>query len=206
MRIARVTGPVATVALLMATALVPAVAAAEPNPKVVLETTRGKIVVELFADKAPISAKNFLEYVDAKFYNGTIFHRAIPGFMVQGGGFTKDLAEKPTRPAIKNEAENGLTNTRGTLAMARTNAIDSATAQFFVNVADNTFLNHQDADQFGYAVFGKVVEGMGVIDAIVASERLCPSKPRGPCTANLPPGMQDVPKEAVIIVKAYRLK
>ena len=183
-----------------------ALGAAEPNPKVAIETTKGKIVVELFADKAPISTQNFLAYVDAKFYNGTIFHRAIPGFMIQGGGFTKDLSEKPTRPPIKNEAANGIANTRGTLAMARTNVVDSATAQFFINVANNAFLDHKSPEQFGYAVFGKVIEGMGVVDGMVGGERLCPSTAKAPCTANLPPGMQDVPVEPIIIVKAYRVK
>ncbi|MBN1962666.1 MAG: peptidylprolyl isomerase [Deltaproteobacteria bacterium] len=178
---------------------------AATNPRVAIETTKGTIIIELFADKAPISVKNFLDYVDAKFYNGTIFHRVIPGFMVQGGGFTKDFAKKPTREPIKNEAKNGVANKRGTLAMARTAIVDSATAQFFINVADNEFLNHQNDSQYGYAVFGQVIDGMRIVDAIVASECICPSRSQEQCTANIPPGMRDVPKEAIIIIKASRV-
>lgn len=175
----------------------------DENVKVALETTKGKIVLELFPAKAPLTTKNFLAYVDAKFYNGTVFHRVIPGFMIQGGGFTKDLMEKPTRGPIKNEA--GLANKRGTVAMARTNDPHSATSQFFVNVADNGFLD-KGPGRDGYTVFGAIVEGMGAVDAIVASERLCPSSSKDPCKANLPPGMQDVPKDPILIIKAYRVK
>ncbi len=186
-------------------ALFAAGAHAATNPKVALETTKGRIVIELFADKAPVSVENFLSYVDAKFYNGTIFHRVIPGFMVQGGGFIKSFAEKPTRPPIKNEAKNGVKNERGTLAMARTSVVDSATAQFFINVADNAFLDYKDDAHYGYAVFGRVLEGMNIVDSITKEERLCPSSDPAPCAAGLPPGMRDVPKEAVTIIKAQRL-
>jgi peptidyl-prolyl cis-trans isomerase A (cyclophilin A) len=186
----------------------PLSATAAENPQVIFETTKGKIVVKLDAEKAPISTKNMLDYVDAKFYDGTIFHRVIPGFMVQGGGFTKDLSEKSTKAPIKNEAGNGLSNKRGTLAMARTGVVDSATAQFFINVVDNNRLDHKsnNPNEFGYAVFGEVVEGMDVVDAIVNTPRICPSDRPGPCDAQLPPGMRDVPKDAVIITKAYRKK
>lgn len=142
------------------------------NPIVVMETSVGSepIEIELYSDKAPISVENFLKYVDAGFYNGTIFHRVINGFMIQGGGFTPDMTQKPTREPIKNEATNGLKNDRGTLAMARTMVVDSATAQFFINVVDNGFLNHRSADPqgYGYAVFGKVIKGMDMVDKIKA--------------------------------------
>lgn len=182
--------------------------AAQKDAIVVFETSKGTITARLFADKAPVSTKNLLDYVDAGFYNGTIFHRVIPGFMIQGGGFTKELAQKETRAPIKNEAGNGLLNKRGTLSMARTGIVDSATAQFFINVADNVPLDHRSNDpaEFGYAVFGEVIDGMNVVDAIVGVERLCPSKPSAACNAPLPPGMRDVPKEPVIITKAYRKK
>ena len=138
------------------------------NPVVVVKTSMGDITVELAADKAPISVKNFLDYVEAKQYDGTVFHRVIPGFMVQGGGFTPDMQQKPTRGPIKNEAGNGLKNVTGSLAMARTNAPDSATAQFFINVKDNGFLDHRDdtPQGYGYAVFGKVTGGMDVVKKI----------------------------------------
>lgn len=135
--------------------------------KVRISTSKGDIVVELNQEKAPITCANFLKYVDAKFYDGTIFHRVIKGFMIQGGGMTADMSPKQTNPTIKNEAKNGLKNDRGTIAMARTSDPDSATSQFFINVADNDFLNYGVRDA-GYAVFGKVVEGMDVVDAIVA--------------------------------------
>jgi cyclophilin family peptidyl-prolyl cis-trans isomerase len=136
-----------------------------PNPTVVLATSHGDITVELFADKAPITVENFLAYVDAGFFADTIFHRVIPGFMIQGGGFTADMRQKPTRTPIKNEADNGMKNARGTLAMARTSDINSATAQFFINLKDNAFLDHGGRD-FGYAVFGRVTTGMEVVDKI----------------------------------------
>ncbi len=158
---------------------------------VVFSTSLGDFTVELDWEKAPITVDNFLTYVDDGFFDGTIFHRVIPGFMVQGGGFTEDMGRKPTRAAIKNEAENGLKNERGTLAMARTSDINSATAQFFVNLKDNTFLDHSSRD-FGYAVFGKVVEGMDVIDKIAAVK----TATRG--------GSQNVPVEPVVIQSARR--
>ncbi len=138
------------------------------NPTVEMETTKGKIVIELFAEKAPDTVKNFLSYVDAKFYDGTIFHRVIPNFMIQGGGFTSDMKKKSTNAPIKNEADNGLKNDRGTIAMARTGDPHSATAQFFINTVNNDFLNYKSKTQqgWGYAVFGKVTAGMDVVDAI----------------------------------------
>ena len=162
------------------------------NPRVTLATTKGRIVIELYPDKAPKTVKNFLDYVKAGFYNGTIFHRVIPGFMVQGGGFTSDMTEKPTRPPIPNEADNGLQNQRGTLAMARTSDPNSAGAQFFINVANNTPLNFRSKtpDGWGYAVFGNVVEGMDVVNAIVQ----VPTTTKGP--------YGDVPVQPVVIQKA----
>lgn len=162
------------------------------NPRVALQTTKGRIVIELYADKAPKTVKNFLDYVKAGFYNGTIFHRVIPGFMVQGGGFTPDMTEKPTRPPIQNEADNGLQNQRGTLAMARTPDPNSAGAQFFINVANNNSLNFRSktTEGWGYAVFGNVVEGMDVVDAIVQ----VPTTTKGP--------YGDVPVQPVLIQKA----
>jgi peptidyl-prolyl cis-trans isomerase A (cyclophilin A) len=132
------------------------------------ETSLGNFTVELFDKEAPISAKNFLSYVDDKHYDGTIFHRVIPGFMIQGGGMEVGMGEKDMKDPIKNEAKNGLKNERGTLAMARTNVVDSATAQFFINLKNNELLNHQPGSPstYGYAVFGKVTEGMDVIDKI----------------------------------------
>jgi len=135
------------------------------NPVVVMETSEGTIRIELNADKAPISVKNFLQYVDEKFYDGTIFHRVMGTFMIQGGGFTPDMRQKATHAMIKNEAANGLANDRGTIAMARTNVVDSATAQFFINVADNRALNH-NVQGYGYAVFGRVIDGLDVVDRI----------------------------------------
>ncbi|MFC1767757.1 peptidylprolyl isomerase [Candidatus Margulisiibacteriota bacterium] len=136
--------------------------------KVVMETSKGKIVIELFPKDAPITVKNFLDYADSGFYDGTVFHRVIPNFMVQGGGFTAGLRQKETEAPIKNEAGNGLQNKRGTLAMARTGVVDSATAQFFINLVDNPFLDHRDntPQGFGYCVFGLVVEGMETVDEI----------------------------------------
>jgi peptidyl-prolyl cis-trans isomerase B (cyclophilin B) len=173
----------------------PAIARTGPGsakPRVLLETSKGKIVLELNAEKAPKTVKNFLDYVNSGFYNGTIFHRVIPGFMIQGGGFTPDMTQKPTRPAIQNEADNGLKNERGTIAMARTRDPNSASSQFFINVADNTSLNHRNKtlEGWGYAVFGKVVEGMDVADAIVK----VPTTTKGP--------YQNVPIQAVVIQKA----
>ncbi len=145
------------------------VMASDKTPHVLLDTSLGQVTIELNAEKAPVSTKNFLSYVDSGFYNNTIFHRVIPGFMVQGGGFTEQMVQKDTQDPIKNEASNGLQNTRGTLSMARTSNPNSATSQFFINVADNDFLNPgRDA---GYAVFGKVTQGMQVVDQIDASGR-----------------------------------
>jgi cyclophilin family peptidyl-prolyl cis-trans isomerase len=138
------------------------------NPMVLISTSMGDIKVELNEEKAPVTVKNFLAYVNDKFYDGTIFHRVIPSFMIQGGGMDKDMKEKPTKSPIKNEAGNGLKNDAGTIAMARTGVVDSATAQFFISVKDNAFLNHRDETPagFGYAVFGKVVDGMDVVRKI----------------------------------------
>lgn len=161
-------------------------------PKVKIETSMGTIIAELDSEKAPISVENFLAYTKDGFFDGTIFHRVIDGFMVQGGGFEADMkSKKEGRPNIKNEATNGLKNDKGTLAMARTSVVDSASSQFFVNLVNNDFLNHRDTSGagFGYAVFGKVVEGMDVVDAIAKVK-----------TGNVS-GFQDVPLEAVIMEK-----
>lgn len=141
----------------------------EQTIDLVIETSMGKIEVELNAERAPISVTNFMQYVESGFYNGTIFHRVIKNFMVQGGGFDKFMQKKATLAPIKNEAKNGLKNDRGTLAMARTGVIDSATSQFFINHKDNDFLNHGGRD-YGYAVFGKVTKGMDVVDAIARTQ------------------------------------
>jgi peptidyl-prolyl cis-trans isomerase B (cyclophilin B) len=171
-------------------------ALAGDHPKVALETSKGKIVVELYADKAPQTVENFLTYVYAGFYDGTIFHRVIPGFMIQGGGFTVEMQQKETRPPIQNEADNGLHNERGTIAMARTPDPHSATAQFFINLVDNDFLNHKSKSEqgWGYAVFGRVVEGIDVVDEISRTKTVSRGMHR------------DVPAEPVIIVSAKRLK
>ncbi len=132
---------------------------------ITIKTNHGEIKAKLFDEKAPITCENFRQYVADGFFNGTIFHRVIPNFMIQGGGFDADMNQKPTRTTIKNEADNGEKNRRGTFAMARTAAVDSATAQFFINLGENDFLNHGDRD-FGYAVFAEVTEGMDVVDAI----------------------------------------
>jgi peptidyl-prolyl cis-trans isomerase B (cyclophilin B) len=159
-------------------------------PQVVLETSEGNITLELDAEKAPITVKNFLDYVEAGHYDGTIFHRVISNFMIQGGGMDAQMKEKKTRGQIKNEADNGLENLRGTVAMARTNVVDSATAQFFINLKDNSFLNHRDKSSqgYGYAVFGKVIDGMDVVEKIknVATGRKGPHDdvPLSPVTIN----------------------
>ena len=174
-------------AILMPTA---AALAADTAPRIRIQTNQGDIVVELDREKAPKSVENFLSYVNDGFYNGTVFHRVIDGFMIQGGGFTQDLQQKATKAPIQNEADNGLKNDRGTIAMARTNEPHSATAQFFINVVDNDFLNYrsQTVRGWGYAVFGKVVEGMEVVDKI----RKIPTGPSGQFR-------QDVPKTPVVI-------
>ena len=168
----------------------------DTHTKVKLTTSAGEIIVQLNSDKAPISAANFLTYVNEGFYNGTIFHRIIPGFMAQGGGFDTSFKQKSVHDPIKNEADNGLLNNRGTLAMARTNDPDSATAQFFINYKDNDFLNHRskNASGWGYAVFAEVIEGMDVVDAMATQ-----------ATGNRG-GHQDVPKTDIIIEKAVVLK
>lgn len=163
------------------------------NPVVVMDTSRGTIEIELYEDTAPITVANFLKYVDEGFYDGTIFHRVIDGFMVQGGGFTPEFEQKETHAPIKNEADNGLKNDRGTLAMARTQAVDSATAQFFINVKDNDFLNHRGKANFGYAVFGKVISGMDVVDEIKAVK-----------TGAKGPFPKDVPLETILIESIRR--
>ncbi|WP_053214394.1 peptidylprolyl isomerase [Pseudomonas sp. Q12-87] len=179
------------IALAAGTVLFAANLMAAPAPHVLLDTTNGQIEIELDPVKAPISTKNFLGYVDSGFYNNTIFHRVIPGFMAQGGGFTTQMQQKETKPPIKNEASNGLHNVRGTLSMARTSNPDSATSQFFINVADNAFLDPgRDA---GYAVFAKVVKGMDVVDIIVNSQTTTKQ------------GMQNVPIDPVLIKSAKRI-
>jgi cyclophilin family peptidyl-prolyl cis-trans isomerase len=141
---------------------------AEKNPTVTVSTSMGDIRIELDAEKAPLTTKNFLDYVNDGFYDGLIFHRVIPGFMIQGGGMDPQMKQKSTRSPVKNEAANGLKNKNGTVAMARTNVVDSATAQFFINVKDNDFLDHRStsADAFGYAVFARVIDGMDVVQKI----------------------------------------
>jgi len=158
---------------------------------ITFSTSLGDITIELFPDKAPVTVENFLAYVDAGHFVGTIFHRVIPGFMIQGGGFDADMNQKPTRDPIKNEADNGLKNERGTLSMARTSDVNSATCQFFINVNDNDVLDHGERD-FGYAVFARVTEGMDVVDKIVAV-----------ATGNRG-GHSDVPVEAVVVERAVR--
>jgi cyclophilin family peptidyl-prolyl cis-trans isomerase len=171
-------------------------AIAGDNPRVEMDTTKGKIILELYADKAPKTVKNFLAYVDAGFYDGTIYHRVIPNFMIQGGGFTADMKQKKTQAPIDNEADNGLRNERGTIAMARTSNPHSATAQFFINTKNNDFLNHKGKSPqgWGYAVFGRVAEGMDVVDAISKVK----TGARGP--------FRDVPSDPVVITRVKRLK
>jgi cyclophilin family peptidyl-prolyl cis-trans isomerase len=159
------------------------------GPKVEMQTSLGRIVIELDEEKAPISTKNFLAYTKDNFYAGTVFHRVIPGFMIQGGGFNQDMEQKPTKSPIANEAKNGLKNARGTIAMARTNDPQSATAQFFINHKDNVALDYPSRDGWGYAVFGKVTEGMNIVDKIA-------NVPTGPFNRNFP---TDVPIEPVVI-------
>ena len=183
--------------LLLALSLgIPVANAADKNPVVLMETSMGTIKIELFADKAPLSVKNFLEYANNGFYKETIFHRVIPNFMAQGGGLTADLQPKSdNKPPVKNEAGNGLKNDRGSVALARTGEVNSATSQFFINVINNDFLNHRDETQrgFGYAVFGKVIDGMDVVDKMVAA----PQKRRNSVFQNVP----DTP----IVIKSVKL-
>ena len=168
--------------------------AQEDNPVVILETSKGNITIELWKDKAPFTVDNFLRYVDAGFFDGLIFHRVIPNFMIQGGGFTPDMVQKSPFEPITNEAKADVPNNRGTIAMARTNVVDSATSQFFINLVDNSFLNHRapTPEAFGYAVFGEVIDGMEAVDAIAAV-----------ATGNRG-GHQNVPREPVIIISAQR--
>jgi cyclophilin family peptidyl-prolyl cis-trans isomerase len=175
---------------------IPACSPSAPNPEVMIDTSMGKIKVELYQDKAPITVKNFLRYVDEKHYDGTIFHRVIPDFMIQGGGFEPGMKErKDTHAPIENESSNDVANVKGTLAMARTNAPNSATDQFFINVKDNEFLNRTKAnDGVGYAVFGKVISGMDVVDKIRRVE-----------TDNVD-GHEAVPKEDVLIKSIRRVE
>jgi peptidyl-prolyl cis-trans isomerase A (cyclophilin A) len=156
------------------------------------ETTLGDFTIELLDKEAPETVVNFLKYIDTGFFDGTIFHRIVPGFVIQGGGFTEDMTQKRTQPPIKNEADNGLKNERGTLSMARTNDVNSATSQFFVNLKDNEFLDHKRGN-FGYAVFARVTEGMDVVDKIAAVET---GRRRG---------FDDVPVEAVIMKRVHRI-
>jgi len=170
--------------------------AADKNPKVIMKTSMGDITLELYMDKAPVTVKNFVGYVDDKFYDGTIFHRVIKDFMIQGGGHTADMSKKPTKGPIKNEADNGLSNKRGTIAMARMPDPHSATAQFFINHIDNTNLDHMDkSDQgYGYCVFGNVVAGMDVVDAIANVKIM---------TRN---GVPNVPRETIEIISVTKVE
>lgn len=182
-------------AFLLLTGLSPALAEETAAPRVKMETTLGDIVLQLDAEKAPGTVENFLAYVDEGYYDGTQFHRVISGFMVQGGGLDADMNSKPTRASIQNEANNGLKNDRGTVSMARTNAPHSATAQFFINLADNKFLDHtaETPRGWGYAVFGQVTEGMDVVDQIAAVE------------TGIRDDRRDVPVETVLIKKISRI-
>ena len=167
----------------------------QENPRVRMETSLGEIQLELDIEKAPKTVANFLRYVDSGFYNGTIFHRVIPDFMVQGGGFNSKLQAKPTFPPIKNEAQNGLSNAKGSIAMARTMIVDSATSQFYINLVDNTYLDHKNTspEGFGYCVFGRVIKGMEVVEQI----------------SEIPTGMvngfNDVPTEEAMIISMQRV-
>jgi peptidyl-prolyl cis-trans isomerase A (cyclophilin A) len=165
------------------------------NPVVVMETSAGSITIELFKEQAPVSVENFLQYVKDGFYPGTIFHRVVPGYVIQGGGYTEDLTEKRTRPPIQNEADNKVKNRRGTVAVARTRALRSGTSQFYINLANNTSLDFTgySPEDFGYAVFGRVIEGMDVVDRIGAT----PTSDRG--------GMANVPV-APLFIKSVTVK
>lgn len=183
--------------MLLATLLIAvSFSAMAANPKIIIKTSKGDIEAELFEDKAPISVKNFLAYVEKGQYKNTVFHRVINNFMIQGGGFDKDMKEKSVGSPIKNEAGNGVKNETGTLAMARTNVVDSATAQFFINVNDNAFLDHRDNSDagFGYAVFGKVTSGMPIVNKI----KMVKTGSRGP--------YEDVPTDAVVILDIVKKK
>ena len=168
----------------------------EGNPKVLIKTTKGDITLELYPDKAPLSVQNFLSYVDEKFYDGTIFHRVMKDFMIQAGGLSSDLKAKPGKPPIKNEAANRLKNKRGTIALGRTSEVHSATCHFYINHADNSFLDHRNntPEGFGYAVFGKVIKGMNVVDAIANVKTMVKY------------GAADVPRETITIISIRRIK
>lgn len=170
--------------------------ASKTSPKVIMKTSMGDITIELYPDKAPITVKNFFSYVDEKFYDGTIFHRVMKGFMIQGGGLTPDFTEKPVKPTIKNEAANKLKNKRGTIAMARMPDKDSATSQFFINHVNNPSLDHRNntPEGYGYAVFGKVINGMDVVDAIANVTIMTRS------------GRANVPKETITIISIRRVE
>ena len=180
--------------VLLALGLMTATLAHAENPVVVIETNKGEITVELWQDKAPITVENFLRYADNNLYEGLIFHRVIPGFMVQGGGYDENMMELSPYSPIENEASAEVPNNRGTLAMARTNVVDSATSQFFINLVDNDFLNHVSTapHEYGYAVFGTVIEGMDVVDSIADVE----TRRRG--------AHQNMPVEAVVIESVTR--
>jgi peptidyl-prolyl cis-trans isomerase B (cyclophilin B) len=183
---------VMSIAVFLPILFAPAAEAASKPPRIELETSKGKVVIELNSEKAPLTVENFLSYVRDGFYDGTIFHRVIKGFMIQGGGFTGAMAQKPTKSPVQNEADKGLKNERGTIAMARTQDPHSATAQFFINLVNNDFLNHRgkNPEGWGYTAFGKVVEGMDVVDSI------------GKVQTGSKGGFQDVPVEPVVIQKA----
>jgi cyclophilin family peptidyl-prolyl cis-trans isomerase len=169
--------------------------AAANNPKVLMKTTKGDITIELYPDKAPLTVENFLSYVEEKFYDGTIFHRVIKDFMIQGGGYTADFQEKSSKPPIQNEAKNGLKNKRGTIAMARMPQPHTATCQFFINHMDNPGLDYdQSSDGWGYCVFGKVTQGMDVVDAIANSPTMTKA------------GMRDVPRETIQIISVTKIE
>jgi len=176
-----------TLALLLVLFAAASLADAQANPQVVMKTSKGDIVIELDPVRAPVTVKNFLAYVDAKFYDGTIFHRVMPGFMIQGGGLTPEFQEKPAKPPIKNEAGNGLKNNRGSIAMARMQELNSATCQFYINHVDNPNL-----DAMKYAVFGRVVKGLDVVDAIAAV-------PTGTIR-----GYADAPRQPITIISVRR--
>ncbi len=173
----------------------------ESNPKVQIKTTKGDITVELYPDKAPLSVKNFLSYVHEKFYDGTIFHRVIKGFMIQAGGFSANLVEKPGKPPIKNEATNRLSNKRGTIAMGRMNTIHSITSHFYINHVDNPGLDYRDNTPrgYGYPVFGKVIKGMDVVDAIANTKTMVKYDKAGN-------PWEDVPRETITIISIRRIQ
>jgi peptidyl-prolyl cis-trans isomerase A (cyclophilin A) len=183
--------------LLQTPAQAPALRPAYGNPVVLIETSVGTITAELYKDRAPVSVENFLEYMRAHHYEGTIWHRVVPGYVIQGGGYTPEMVEKGTRPPIQNEATNGLSNRRGTLAMARTRQARSATSQFYINVSNNDSLDHRgfSPDDFGYAVFGRVLQGMEVVDKIASVK-----------TTTTREGMENVPVTPVLIVSITEKK